>query len=503
MIPIAILAILLIAFVALILTVKESVNYQKYYRNGLQQEKAGDLNGAIQEYEHALKLYPSHIDSLLHLAVIYPKVGSTSEVVNVYNRLLDLTDTGNIGNMVKIHTRLANLYEEYGLYDRAYLECLKSIEFEENDMHKLHIARFLTGCGEYDAALNSLRSLVKSTIPKSQIYFLMGVCYASKGWLNESVVEFERCLGEAPDTVAASMYLGYINKDKMSIKAIEHFNDVILKSSNDDQVQEASLLCGMCCIEHAFYEKASRIFKTRLKKEDEITPLGMEIHYNLGWAYLLSGDIGNALNEWGIVANHDMNFLDVAMLLKNPEDVDFEAQEIEWRRYSSNKNFKTGKEYIGFRNEWDVAELEDEFEKWKNDFDRRRQRESSGDDIKFSSALAYSRAPADVFRKTARKIVGGLNYDINTESRQKSGIDYYCKHRKDEVNMVLISFRTWTHPIGVEEITEIRTALKSQNCARAILMTCGEIREKAKEMAKNSGIKLVNQLQLTHILKKL
>src|SRR5690606_2896586 len=86
----------------------------EFFTRGQQAETEGNLESAVENYQHALNEDPDHEDSCFRLAVLYDRQGQDSQAIELYERLC----AGNPVPMTAL-LNLAVLYEDNNMYEDA------------------------------------------------------------------------------------------------------------------------------------------------------------------------------------------------------------------------------------------------------------------------------------------------------------------------------------------------------------------------------------------------
>jgi DNA-directed RNA polymerase subunit alpha len=94
---------------------------EEYYRRGLDAEKEGNHEKAVEFYERALNENPDHEQSAFHLAVLYDRRAEDAKAIELYERICTSPPVHLNALM-----NLAVLYEDNNHYDEAH-RCLDAI----------------------------------------------------------------------------------------------------------------------------------------------------------------------------------------------------------------------------------------------------------------------------------------------------------------------------------------------------------------------------------------
>ncbi len=113
----------------------------EYFTRGREAEDKGDLERAIEHYDHALGEDPDHDEACFRLARLYDQHGNDTQAIELYERIC-----GGSPVPVSALVNLAILYEDNNMFEEAR-RCLEAV-LATDPMHK-RARRFL---GDVDAA---------------------------------------------------------------------------------------------------------------------------------------------------------------------------------------------------------------------------------------------------------------------------------------------------------------------------------------------------------------
>src|SRR3954471_2211932 len=94
---------------------------EEYYRRGLEADKEGNHERAVEFYERALGENPDHEQAAFHLAVLYDRRAKDAKAIELYERICTSPPVHLNALM-----NLAVLYEDNNHYDEAH-RCLDAI----------------------------------------------------------------------------------------------------------------------------------------------------------------------------------------------------------------------------------------------------------------------------------------------------------------------------------------------------------------------------------------
>jgi len=448
-----------------------------------------------------LDIDPTNSTSLLYLSSIYESLGKTKDAENTYKTLLKLNNPQNNRNKVSLFMKLANIYKKNRQYDKQYLELKKVLEIDESESQAhLELGLFLAGQGNVPDAIDSLKKVIKIDEKNIEALLYLGLCYASKNWWNEAKNAFKKIVEINSEYPKAHMFLGYIYKDEKSTKALSEFSQV-MESSKGEIYYKAALLCGLSSIEQGFYDKAISLFEKELTKENLNQNWLKEYKYNLAWAHMFKGNSSRAVEEWNEIANIDINFYNVADLIKSLDEVDMESLEDDWRIYCINETIPNIEIVIGHPKKYSLELLNQEFTQWKHNNQELLNLKYSKGLPRSASKLAKSNSVT--FKKTSRMIITHYKLIIEKEELKPAGLNYVCKASIEDSNRILLCIRNWEDELSEQPIYDVLDELKNTGSNIGMFITCGKFSRKAKQLAKKNQLKIMGAKALDKLLMQL
>jgi tetratricopeptide (TPR) repeat protein len=315
-------------------TAKKSPDSPSVRNNlGVAYAKKGQNDGAIREYQTALKLKPDFVDAYNNLGLAYADQGRTDEAINEYQKALKINpgladaynylglayaDQGRTDEAIneyqkalKINPGLADAYNNLGLAyakqgrtDEAineYRTALKLNTGHARAHNNLGLA--YAKQGRTDEAINEYQTALKLNPGLARVHNNLGTAYKAKGKIDEAIKEYQIALRIKPDDADVHYNLGNAyGIQGRTDKAMNEY-EASLKINPDHALAHNSL--GIAYATQGRSDEAIKEFKAAIKLE----PAHVDVHYNLGNAYETQGRIDEAVKEFK------------AVLKLNPDDV--------------------------------------------------------------------------------------------------------------------------------------------------------------------------------------
>jgi tetratricopeptide (TPR) repeat protein len=231
-------------------TVRQS---EQHFARGVELQQGGDLAGAREAYEAALKLIPRRVDALSNLGVIHSRLGQYEQAINNYKAAL-------------------------------------AIDPKEHDIRlNLGIAYFQID--KYELARVELEQVVKAHPHNVQARFLHGMCLFEIGKLKEAIAELEPIYQSQPDNLSFAYALANAYIQDEQIEKGQILVDKVFRNLNS---AEAHLILGTVSLARKQLQPAV----DELKLAVELNPKLPTAHSQLGVVYLLTGNRDLAIQEF-------------------------------------------------------------------------------------------------------------------------------------------------------------------------------------------------------------
>jgi tetratricopeptide (TPR) repeat protein len=221
------------------------------YDSGVQRQKRGDLAGARQAYEAALKLAPRRIDALSNLGLTYAGL------------------------------------REYHLAVRSFQQALAVAPGQPAVLFNLGITYLQAG--EYENARRTLAELVRAQAGNFQARHYLGVSLLKLNRIPEGIAELEAVVTAHPEDLDALYTLcsAYIQK-----RQLEKAQQLIEGPLNRQDTAEAHMLEGSYYMAVRDYRQAVLQFR----RSQELNATIPDLALRLGTAYAMTGSQETAIS---------------------------------------------------------------------------------------------------------------------------------------------------------------------------------------------------------------
>jgi len=185
---------------------------------GLCRAMLGDPEGALVEFDHALRLNPGYVGAQLNRALVLSELGRLDEASASFERLRELeagtgdglpTDLGN--RIATHHGALGDLYLEAGRLESAAEEYRKALGLRPRFADiRTRLAHAHVALGELDRALDELTVVLTGRPSFLDARIRMGSVLKALGRNEEAIGEWRQCLEIDPSDRRARAYLASV-----------------------------------------------------------------------------------------------------------------------------------------------------------------------------------------------------------------------------------------------------------------------------------------------------
>lgn len=179
-------------------------DYRIYYQRGISLKKLGNLEEAKNSFQECLKLKSDFEGGYNALGGVYFSMGNFEEAVNNFEKVLEISDNNSVKNKVKknlslAYTKLGNEAVSDGNSAKAIEYLTKGAETSNYDAAYLSLAKLYSELGEWDKTISAGENALKhrSGIGKGGPYYYMGLAYKGKEDLSKAKEMFQQAKADA------------------------------------------------------------------------------------------------------------------------------------------------------------------------------------------------------------------------------------------------------------------------------------------------------------------
>jgi len=193
-------------------------DYRIYYQKGVAQKKTRDLEGAKKSFEDCIKLKNDFSGSYNAIGGVYFQMGNYLEAIKNFEKVLTLTNKASILKKVKknlslAYSKLGNQELTNGNASNGVDYLTKAVEFSNYDAAYLSLAKVYSELGEWDKSIAASEDALKhrSKISTGGPYYYMGISYKGKGDNDKAKNMFKKAKGDVTYRKTAEYELSLLN----------------------------------------------------------------------------------------------------------------------------------------------------------------------------------------------------------------------------------------------------------------------------------------------------
>lgn len=186
---------------------------------------AGRYDKAQDQLGRLLNLQPNHVGALLHMGLIKQKEGKNDEAMEYHLKAVE-----HAPDNVRVLYSLAEEYLEAGNSEQAMVFFKKIRDFDRTSLAPLYKMRdYYVEQEDWDKAYSTQKTLLPLIRDKEElineqkrygeIIYSKGVGLYKNGLVEQALVEFKKCMKEAPEFAMPYVFLGDIIKHGGNEKA--------------------------------------------------------------------------------------------------------------------------------------------------------------------------------------------------------------------------------------------------------------------------------------------
>jgi tetratricopeptide (TPR) repeat protein len=193
-------------------------DYRIYYQKGVALKKTRDLENAKLTFEECITLKEDFFNAYNALGGVYFQMGDYSESIKNFEKVLTLTDKAKVQQKVKknlslAYSKLGNQELSNGNSEKGVEYLTTAVGYNDYDAAYLSLAKVYSELGDWDNSIVASENALKyrSKITKGGPYYYMGISYKGKGDTDKAIEMFNKAKGDVTYKKTAEYELSLLN----------------------------------------------------------------------------------------------------------------------------------------------------------------------------------------------------------------------------------------------------------------------------------------------------
>ena len=255
---------------------------------GLMLFRRGKVDGAISQYQQAIKINPQFAEARYNLGIAYMQKGDLDEAINQYQRAL-LINPG----YAQAQNNLGGALLKEGRAAEAIAHLERTLQLNpENVEAEYNLGNALLETGAVDEAIACFQKALQLNPDDPQIHNDLGNALLQKGDVDQAIARFQKSLSLDPGNAPALYNLGNALLQKGNVDGAIADYQKALETKPDYADAENNL--GSALLQRGEAGAAILHFQKAL----QLNPNDPQIHNNLGSALLQQGGAGDAIAQF-------------------------------------------------------------------------------------------------------------------------------------------------------------------------------------------------------------
>ncbi|MBF2029379.1 MAG: tetratricopeptide repeat protein [Oscillatoriales cyanobacterium C42_A2020_001] len=213
---------------------------QQYLQQGTQKSQANNYQGAIADFDEAIRLAPEDVNAYINRGYAYHRLGNLSAAANDYNKAIQLNP-----NSAEAHSNLSHVRFDQRNYNEAAKLAQRAIELKNNfpEAH-LNLGNALAAQNEVDSASQQFQTVLQlpaSNSTKARAHNNRGNIFFARNNFSEAGKEYDQAIKLDPNYADALYNRGLVyQRTDNQPAAIQDFNDAarLYKAQGSDRRAE-------------------------------------------------------------------------------------------------------------------------------------------------------------------------------------------------------------------------------------------------------------------------
>jgi lipopolysaccharide biosynthesis regulator YciM len=231
---------------------EKRIKVQAYFDLGLDYQKAGLFDSAIETFKTVVQLDPRHLKAYQHLEKIYEDERSWGEAFKIQNQIQKLTRSKDTMVLAHLQTEMAKSLQQEGKTEEAVRAYNKAVQIDPRcvDAH-LHLGDLYHQQKKYEKAIKIWEGVAERTPQYAFLtYKRLENSYFEMGHYDEMEKVYQHNIARHPEDVQTRLVLGdyFLRKNNLK-EGINEFQEALQIRPNcieaHQKLAEAYLARGM------------------------------------------------------------------------------------------------------------------------------------------------------------------------------------------------------------------------------------------------------------------
>ncbi len=264
-------------------------DYAEAYNNlGATLESKDQIDGAIRQLQEAIRLKPDYPDAFYNLGNAFGKKGEDDKAIHQYQEAIRLKP-----DYAMAHNNLGNVFDKKGQVDEAIDQYQEAIR-QKPDFALAHnnLGNALAKKDQVDEAIEQFQEAVRLKPDYADTHLNLAIALDKKGQVDEAIRHYQEAIRLKPDDVHARYNLGIdLNTEGKIDEAIIQFQEVVRLKPDYAEVYNN---LGAIFASKGRLDEAIRQFQEAVRlKPDEAG-----IRNNLGMVLGMAGQLDEAIRQF-------------------------------------------------------------------------------------------------------------------------------------------------------------------------------------------------------------
>lgn len=246
-----------------------------HFNRGVELQQKGDLEGARQAYEEALRLTPRRVDALANLGLVYLNLGRNEKAIEVLSRTLDLKP-----ELTSVRMFLGLARFRAGQFEAAHQELVKVLEAQPAHPQAPHLLGLcLLKLDRIEEGIRALEAALQVNPTNADAAYTLATAYVGVGEIEKAESLLEWPLRQKTSAEAHLVRGSILNARKKGQAALE---ELTRAKQLNEKLPTLQTQLGYAYLLLLEYEKATQEFLLALKQDQN------DYHANayLGWLHI-------------------------------------------------------------------------------------------------------------------------------------------------------------------------------------------------------------------------